>query len=101
MTEDPIITSDPNADPSPVDKLRAEFQEQFETLKKSFEGQKAESDKLIESLKKENEELHRSLIRSAMIPTPEKPLAEKTAEEKYNEEIETLAKKTVSMMKGV
>ena len=49
-------------------------------------------------LKKENEDLHRALVRSAQLP-PEKAPVQKTEEELYRERIEALAKKSIAIEK--
>ncbi len=77
----------------PIAKLRDEFQSQFTALKTSFETENKKNLETIEKLSKENEELHRALVRSAQIPPTETEPA-KTEEEIYAETIVELAKKS-------
>lgn len=82
---------------NPVASLRDEFRKEFDTLKASFEAElktlKAEN----ESLKSQNTDLQRALIRSATVPENPAP-APKTEEQLYAERIDTLAKKTLERM---
>ena len=86
MTEDPIA------------KLRDEFQSQFNTLKTTFEEENKKNLETISSLKKENEDLHRALIRSAQLPPAEQP-QQKTEEQIYQEQIAEYAKKSIAYEK--
>lgn len=79
--------------PSEIEKLRNEFQEQFATLKTSFETElKTKADENA-ALRKENEELHRALVRSAQLPSQTPPV-QKTEQELYQERIAALAAKS-------
>ena len=82
---------------NPVASLRDEFRKEFDTLKASFEAElktlKAEN----ESLKSQNTDLQRALIRSATVPENPAP-APKTEEQLYAEKIDALAKKTLERM---
>lgn len=81
-------------------KLRDEMQEQFNTLRDSYEAQRKEQSELIEKLKEQNEGLQRALVRSATLP-PEKKEVEKTEEELYKEHIDALAQKTYEYMRMI
>ena len=102
MSEEPKPPADPKKDPSPepspIDKLRAEFQEQFSTLKTTFETENAKNLETITALQKENEELHRALIRSAVTP-PAEPEQPKSEEEIYADRIIELSKKSIAIEK--
>lgn len=82
---------------SPIEQLRNEFQEQFTTLKESFEASNKEKDELIEQLKSHNQELERALIRSAV---HEAPAPQKTSDQIYSEKISALADKTLNYMRS-
>ena len=84
--------------PSEIEKLRNEFQEQFTTLKSSFESELKKMNDENSSLKKENEELHRALIRSAQLPPQQVPV-QKTEQEIYSERINALAAKSIAIEK--
>ena len=84
--------------PSEIEKLRNEFQEQFATLKTSFESElKTKADENA-ALKKENEDLHRALVRSAQLPPQEVPV-QKTEQELYQERISAIAAKSLEYEK--
>jgi len=97
MTEEPVKDERQTGEPTPGDdaitKLRNEFQEQFSTLKTTFETENKKNLDLIDKLTKENEDLHRALIRSAQMP-PAEPAPQKTEEELYAERIIELSKKS-------
>ena len=82
----------------PIAKLRDEFQSQFNTLKTTFEEENKKNLETISSLKKENEDLHRALIRSAQLPPAEQP-QQKTEEQIYQEQIAEYAKKSIAYEK--
>ena len=97
---------DPQSEPSktdpeisPIEKLRSEFQEQFSTLQANFTKELETLKTKNEVLEKENSELHRALIRSAVTPSPT-PEPEKTPEQIYEDKINAIAKRTLEMMKG-
>lgn len=90
MTE-PIETT---IEESPIEKLRSEFQEQFSTLRSSFSQELEQLKTQNANLQKENEELHRALIRSAVTPVT----AQEPKEPTYEDRILTLAKKTLTYM---
>ena len=83
-----------DAEPSPIEQLRNEFQEQFAALKASFEQSNQEKDEKILQLEGENKDLHKALLQSAFTtpPAPQEP--EKTEEELYNERIQNLFEKS-------
>lgn len=82
----------------PIAKLRDEFQSQFNTLKTTFEEENKKNLETISSLKKENEDLHRALIRSAQLP-PVQEVPAKTEEQIYQEQIAEYAKKSIAYEK--
>ena len=84
--------------PSEIEKLRNEFQEQFATLKTSFESELKKSTDENAALRKENEELHRALVRSAQLPPQQTPV-QKTEQEIYAERINALAAKSLAIEK--
>ena len=84
--------------PSEIEKLRNEFQEQFATLKTSFESELKKSSEENAALRKENEELHRALVRSAQLPPQQTPV-QKTEQEIYAERINALAAKSLAIEK--
>lgn len=94
----PAEGADPPAE-DPIAKLRSEFQEQFSTLKQSFEEENKKNLDTITQLQKENEDLHRALIRSAQLPPEQKP-PEKTPEQIYQEKIIELADKSIAIEKA-
>lgn len=91
MTE---TVQEPVQEQSPIEKLRSEFQEQFTTLKSSFQTELSNLKTQNDTLAKENEELHRALIRSAVTPVPSQEPKEPT----YEDRILALAKKTLQYM---
>ena len=69
MTEEqPAPSSEETQEASPIEKLRNEFQEQFNTLQSSFSAELEKNKAEIERLQKENTDLNRALIRSAQLP---------------------------------
>ena len=82
-----------------ISKLRSEFQEQFNTLKETFDAENKKNLETISKLTKENEDLHRALVRSAQLP-PEQTAKEKTPEEIYQEKIIALADKSIAIEKA-
>ena len=100
MTEEPKseTKTEETQSVSEIEKLRNEFQEQFNALKTSFTAEQEKSTAEISRLQKENEELHRALIRSAQLP-PEQPPVQKTEQEIYSENIAKWAKKSLEYEK--
>ena len=82
---------------NPVASLRDEFRKEFDTLKASFEAELKALKTENESLKSQNTDLQRALIRSATVPENPAP-APKTEEQLYAEKIDALAKKTLQRM---
>ena len=82
---------------NPVALLRDEFRKEFDTLKSSFEAELKALKTENESLKSQNTDLQRALIRSATVPENPAP-APKTEEQLYAEKIDALAKKTLERM---
>lgn len=82
---------------NPVASLRDEFRKEFDTLKSSFEAELKALKTENESLKSQNTDLQRALIRSATVPENPAP-APKTEEQLYAERIDALAKKTLERM---
>lgn len=98
MTEEAQEQPQQTPTEDPIAKLRDEFQSQFNTLKTTFEEENKKNLETISSLKKENEDLHRALIRSAQLPpVPEVP--QKTEEQIYQEQITEYAKKSIAYEK--
>lgn len=91
--------SEKASEKSEVERLRDEFSDQFATLKNSYEKTAAEQKELIETLKKENEDLHRALIRSVTLDPQLAPAKEKTEEELHQEYIAKLAKRSLEIQK--
>ena len=81
-----------------IEKLRDEFSEQFSTLKNSYEKTAAEQADTIASLKKENEDLRRALIRNVTIDPSPQPI-EKTPEQLEKEKIQSLSQKSLEILK--
>ena len=96
MTEEQVAET--SEQPSEIEKLRNEFQEQFTTLRTSFENELKKSTEEISRLTKENEDLHRALVRSAQIPAPEVPV-QKTEEELRAEFVKKYAEKAIAIEK--
>ena len=94
-------TSEGEAPPADdaISKLRNEFQEQFNTMKETFAAENKKNLETISQLTKENEDLHRALVRSAQLP-PEQTAKEKTPEEIYQEKIIALADKSIAIEKA-
>ena len=96
-------TSSSEGEAPPVDdaisKLRSEFQEQFNTMKETFAAENKKNLETIAALTKENEDLHRALVRSAQLP-PEQTVKEKSPEEIYQERIVALADKSIAIEKA-
>lgn len=104
MTENKEIKSSSSEGEAPpaddaISKLRSEFQEQFNTMKETFAAENKKNLETISKLTKENEDLHRALVRSAQLP-PEQTVKEKTPEEIYQEKILALADKSIAIEKA-
>ena len=99
MTEEAQDQPQQTQTEDPIAKLRDEFQSQFSTLKQTFEEENKKNLDIISSLKKENEDLHRALIRSAQLP-PVQQVPEKTPEQIYQERISELAQKSIAYEKS-
>ena len=80
-------------------KLKEELNAQFNELKASFEASNKEKDDIIAQLKEQNQGLQRALVRSAVSDPPKEEPKEPTEEELYQQEVDTLAKKTMEYMK--
>ena len=98
MTEEAQDQPQQTQTEDPIAKLRDEFQSQFNTLKTTFEEENKKNLDTITQLKKENEDLHRALIRSAQLPPAEQP-QQKTEEQIYQEQITEYAKKSIAYEK--
>ena len=85
--------NDPQQSEDPIAKLRDEFQTQFTQLKTTFETENKKNLETISQLQKENEDLHRALIRSAQMPKEEPP-PQKTEEEIYADKIIALSERS-------
>lgn len=100
MTDDPEETQKTGGEqPSEIEKLRNEFQEQFATMKASFAAEQEKSSAEISRLTKENEELHRALVRSALLPKTEEAPVQKTEEELRAEFVKKYAEKAIAIEK--
>ena len=94
ITETEQQKTDPQPkEDDPIAKLRDEFQAQFTQLKTTFETENKKNLETISQLQKENEDLHRALIRSAQIPG-EEPQKQKTEEEIYADRIIALSERS-------
>ena len=99
MTDDAPTT--PAAEPpkSEIEKVVDEFREQMKAMKSSFEENVAKLTAENESLRKANEELTRSLVRTATVPddhgvnTPEK-----SPEEQYQDRVKEIAEKALKQV---
>lgn len=91
--EDQTKKTDPQQSEDPIAKLRDEFQTQFTQLKTTFETENKKNLETISQLQKENEDLHRALIRSAQMPKEEPP-PQKTEEEIYADKIIALSERS-------
>lgn len=100
MTEDPSSETSKETEPvSEIEKLRNEFQEQFAAMKTSFAAEQEKSNAEISRLTKENEELHRALVRSALLPKTEEAPVQKTEEELRAEFVKKYAEKAIAIEK--
>ena len=98
MTDEEPKAAESQEQVSEIEKLRNEFQEQFSTLKSSFETEINKSKEENAALRKENEDLHRALVRSAQLPPQQTPV-QKTEEELYAEKIKQYAAKSLEYEK--
>ena len=98
MTEEEQQPEQRTEEKSEIEKLRDEFSEQFSTLKTSYEKTAAEQSETIASLKKENEDLRRALIRNVTIDPSPQPI-EKTQEQLEKERIAALSQKSLEILK--
>ena len=80
--------------PNPLEELRNEFQQQFDALKQSFEQSAKEKDESIASLTERLKQANAALLKSAFTERPSEPPKEKSPEELYQEEIQTLYEKS-------
>lgn len=103
MTEDPKKETGNPPQPSEGDllaRMRDEMSKEFQTLKASFEAQLEELKKQNEKLIADNQGLQAALVRSALADPPkEEPPKEKTPEEIHQEQVDSIAKKTLDIMK--
>jgi len=98
MTDETPTSEPQQTEKSEIEKLRDEFSEQFSTLKNSYEKTAAEQADTIASLKKENEDLRRALIRNVTIDPSPQPV-EKTPEQIEREKIQALSAKSLEILK--
>jgi len=99
MTEEPEKKTEEAHEVSEIEKLRNEFQEQFTAMKTSFAAEQEKSNAEISRLTKENEELHRALVRSALLPKTEEAPVQKTEEELRADFIKKYAEKAIAIEK--
>lgn len=95
MTEDTSIGS------TTIDSLKEEFEKQLNDLRSEFQSSMSEKDATIEQLKSDNEELRRSLVRSALTSAPAEPAPEKTEEELYQEKVTALYERSKQYQKMI
>lgn len=98
MTEEQPDQSPETQEVSPIEKLRNEFQEQFNTLQSTFAAELEKNKAEIERLQKENTDLNRALIRSAQLPPQSAPV-QKTEQEIYQENVAKWAAKSLEYEK--
>lgn len=78
--------------------LKNEMQSQYNELKSAFEQSNKEKDDLIASLKSQNEDLQRALVRTAFtVPEPEEQ--PKSEEEIYMDHVQHLLRKAKTYSK--
>ena len=99
MTEEPEKKTEETKEVSEIEKLRNEFQEQFNTMRTTFAAEQEKSNAEISRLTKENEELHRALVRSALLPKTEEAPVQKTEEELHAEWVKKYAEKAIAIEK--
>lgn len=88
------MTDEPVPDQNPYEQLKSEMQAQYNELKSAFEASTKEKDDLIAQLQQSNQDLQRALLRSAFTEGPSQPASEKTPEQEYEENIQTLYEKS-------
>lgn len=86
-------------EPTPIENLRNEMQQQFQQMKTSFESMMKEKDEHISKLESENTDLQRALVRSAFTESPKEEAPLKSDEELYDEEIQKIYNKSKEYMK--
>jgi phage-related minor tail protein len=99
MTDDVPTTPAPESPKSEIEKVVDEFREQMKTMKSSFEENVAKLTAENESLRKANEELTRSLVRTATVPDDHGVNApEKSLEEQYQDRVKEIAEKALKQV---
>ena len=99
MSEDPQPTPAPEPLKSEIEKVVDEFREQMKAMKTSFEDNVAKLTAENESLRKANEELTRSLVRTATVPDEHGVNApEKSLEEQYQDRVKEIAEKALKQV---
>lgn len=95
-------TSEPT-NPTPeselITSLRNEMQTQYNALKETMDSALKERDEAIAKLTQEKQALQNALVVSSISPKPEEEEVPKTEEQLYKENVDRLAKKTLSLMK--
>lgn len=99
MTDDVLPAPVPEPPKSEIEKVVDEFREQMKVMKSSFEDNVAKLTAENESLRKANEELTRSLVRSATVPDEHGVNApEKSLEEQYQDRVKEIAEKALKQV---
>ena len=99
MTDDVPPTPTPESPKSEIEKVVDEFREQMKAMKSSFEDNVAKLTAENESLRKANEELTRSLVRTATVPDDHGVNApEKSLEEQYQDRVKEIAEKALKQV---
>lgn len=96
MTDNPQPTTTPESDL--ITSLRNEMQTQYNTLKETMDSALKERDETIAKLTQEKQALQNALVVSSISPKPVEEEVPKTKEQLYQEDIDRLAKKTLSYM---
>lgn len=99
MTDDVPPAPAPEPPKSEIEKVVDEFREQMKAMKTSFEDNVAKLTAENESLRKANEELMRSLVRTATVPDEHGVNApEKSLEEQYQDRVKEIAEKALKQV---
>lgn len=75
------------------------MQTQYNALKETMDSALKERDEAIAKLTQEKQALQNALVVSSISPKPEEEEVPKTEEQLYKENVDRLAKKTLSLMK--
>lgn len=83
---------------SEIQKIKEEFQKEFDLFKESVSKEMEKKDAQIKELTEANDGLRASLVRQATVQPTQQP-KEKTEQELYNETVQGYAAKTIERMK--